>query len=155
MITFYSLVNENGEMVLSGVSTDPDSFNISEYPVGYRLLRDVAPRAGVDYDEGLYYCEKVAITPPDATEILYVIKELNIEDIMDSVRAKRDMLLNEVLWRVERYQRLERLNLPQMDDIGILDNYIQDLCDITKQPGFPKSVIFPSEIDKTPVKHIP
>lgn len=52
---------------------------------------------------------------------------------VENIRQKRDVLINQVAWRVDRYQSEIRLGLTLTDDITKLDEYIQALRDITKQ----------------------
>lgn len=54
-----------------------------------------------------------------------------------AVRAERDSRIEAVVWRVERYHRQVRLGLTPTEDISDLDAYIQALCDVPEQPGFP------------------
>lgn len=61
----------------------------------------------------------------------------------EQVRSRRDAMIDDVSWRYERHAREERLGLAFTDSIEALDAYIQALCDITTQPGFPGSVVWP------------
>lgn len=65
-------------------------------------------------------------------------------NVARSQRRNRDYLIQAVQWRFERYNRLARLNQPQVDDIAVLDAYVQALADITLQEGWPFNVIWPS-----------
>lgn len=64
-------------------------------------------------------------------------------DEFENVRQKRNKLINDVMWRVERYYSEVRLGLTPTDDIVKLDTYIQSLRDITKQAG-PYNIIWPT-----------
>lgn len=47
------------------------------------------------------------------------------------IRLSRDTRMAAMRYRYERYERNERLGLPQVDDIDLMDKYMQDLADIT------------------------
>ena len=147
MTDFYSLINENGEMVLSTITSSPETYDMTQWPSDYRLLKDNSPKEGSDFDPLLYYCERVNITPPDATEIQYELKKRATQLIISDVKSRRDMQIANIMWRIERYNRLDRLGLPQIDDIQKIDNYVQQLCDVPTQPGYPENVIWPSYPD--------
>ena len=51
-----------------------------------------------------------------------------------SVRSERDELIKSTEWLINRYHSEVRLGLEPTDDIAKLDEYIQALRDITKQP---------------------
>jgi len=59
------------------------------------------------------------------------------------VRQERDTRIAAVAWRVDRYRRETELGLSHTDDLTELNTYIQALCDVPKQPGFPESVLWP------------
>lgn len=59
------------------------------------------------------------------------------------VRGMRDSLISDAAWRVERHQSEVRLGLSPTDNLADLDNYIQSLRDITKQPD-PFNLEWPS-----------
>lgn len=59
-------------------------------------------------------------------------------------RADRDARMNSVLWRIDRNARERRLGLPETDDLGLLDAYVQALADVPKQKGFPLKIKWPT-----------
>lgn len=61
------------------------------------------------------------------------------------VKAKRDQAISNMDWRYVRYSRETRLGIVPHDDIAKLDAYVQELADITKQPGYPENVTWPVE----------
>jgi hypothetical protein len=61
------------------------------------------------------------------------IEDINNDVVWAQIRLLRDQKIQELDWRYIRYNRLQRLNLPQIDDITKLDAYGQALADITKQ----------------------
>jgi hypothetical protein len=46
------------------------------------------------------------------------------------VRPERDVRINAVMWRYERWEREDRLGLTHHDDRATLDAYVQALCDL-------------------------
>jgi len=69
--------------------------------------------------------------------------DLNNDILWAQIRHVRDIKLSELDWRYNRYHRLERLGLDQIDDLNKLDEYSQALADITKQPD-PSNIVWPS-----------
>lgn len=63
----------------------------------------------------------------------------------DKIRAERDRRIQEIEWRIKRYESEKRQGLTPTDDIGQLDIFVQALRDITDQPNFPDSVEWPTE----------
>lgn len=70
---------------------------------------------------------------------------VNISDAekAQEVRLTRDKMIENVMWRVYRNQRELRLGLAVTEPISKLDDYIQALCDIPEQQGFPWNVAWP------------
>lgn len=60
------------------------------------------------------------------------------------IREKRDALMQEMDWRVLRYQRQVRSNVTPTDDIAVLDAYMNALADITNEED-PFLVTFPEK----------
>jgi hypothetical protein len=71
--------------------------------------------------------------------------ELQVHNATNSVRRERDIRINDISWRIERNQRELRLGLEPTDSTQILDQYIQDLCNVPKQAGFPFEVEWPAK----------
>lgn len=76
----------------------------------------------------------------DGTELK--VSELTLEEKealyntqLENIRNKRNTLIKDTMWRIERYNSEIRLGLTPTDDIKKIDKYIQDLRDITKQPN--------------------
>lgn len=80
-----------------------------------------------------------------------ILNENTIQWIADSVsleievKTKRDQLIANVDWRYVRYAREKRLGIALHDDLTKLDTYVQELADITQQPGYPDNVTWPVE----------
>ena len=68
------------------------------------------------------------------------------EELAEQIRRKRDGMIDEVEWRIQRYQQQTALGIATNDSEGVYEEilaYVQELRDITKQPGFPNEVVFP------------
>lgn len=60
-----------------------------------------------------------------------------------NIRSLRDQKINDLMWRVQRYESEIRQGLTPKDDITVLDIYVQALRDITKQED-PYNILWPS-----------
>lgn len=63
----------------------------------------------------------------------------------ETIRAIRDKLCENFIWRIQRYERHDRLFLEQIDVLVDLDIYMQTLADITTQPD-PFNITWPVPI---------
>jgi hypothetical protein len=79
---------------------------------------------------------------PDGVKRSILMKDLGVDRAWDAIRNVRDSKIAEVEWRYNRFYRNERLSLPQVDSIELLDTYMQELADITKQPD-PANIVWP------------
>lgn len=74
------------------------------------------------------------------------IADMTTEEKSTYHRQKRDVLLNNVLWKVERHSQEERLGmettLSEEEYINLL-TYIQNLRNLPQQAGFPDKVMYP------------
>jgi hypothetical protein len=61
----------------------------------------------------------------------------------NEVREERDQKMKEFDWRYIRYEREQRLGLPTTDNISVLDDYAQQLADVTNQPD-PMHISWPT-----------
>jgi Phage tail assembly chaperone protein len=73
------------------------------------------------------------------------LEELQAEtaELWNNIRKERDKRINEVAWRYERWERLNRLGLEQIDDINELDNYVQALADLPQTQTDPYDIVWP------------
>lgn len=71
-------------------------------------------------------------------------RALRFTNASANMRRTRDALIKAVEWRYQRYDRHERLGLPQVDSLSALDTYVQALADATTQPEFPFDVQWPT-----------
>lgn len=105
-----NLMRENGfvKIIRDTTSYDPATHRMSDFPT-YSVV------------DGEVY-EHREITPiPVPTR----------EEILQSVRFRRDRLIGEFQWRYDRYNREVRLGLTTTDDLTKMDAYIQALANIT------------------------
>lgn len=70
-------------------------------------------------------------------------KQARIDRKWKEIRAKRDLLMRDYDWRVSRYNREVRLNVPTTENIANIDAYGQALANITDQAD-PFLVQFPT-----------
>lgn len=63
--------------------------------------------------------------------------------LWDEIRRVRDQKIADIEWRYNRYARHQRLSIAQIDDITVLDAYVQALADITAQED-PTNITWPS-----------
>lgn len=78
-------------------------------------------------------------------EFGWEVRGILYEDKASEMRRMRDRRLEEVMWRIYRYQRELRLGIRTTDKIEDLDLYMQQLADIPKQESFPWYIEFPRE----------
>lgn len=84
----------------------------------------------------------------------WILIDLSEEEILsrtqaqwNNIRSHRDVKIESVIWRFQRYESEIRLGLTPTDDIQKLDVYVQALRDITKQED-PFNIVWP-ELDIT------
>lgn len=67
------------------------------------------------------------------------------------VRQERDRLINEVEWRLSRFERQERMGIETTDPLSWYEaclEYVQELRDLPEKKGFPSKVKFPEIKEK-------
>lgn len=149
VITEYPITKETINIALeAGLSAiNAPSEELSDYGiVPVKLIAQRMPQDGYDY---------VFTTPTlvnDVWEAERVKDENTLESTIElrrinlliSSRRDRDLRVQNVMWRVQRYERNKRLNITQVDDLVVLDTYIQDLANLTLQDGFPFDITWPT-----------
>ena len=79
----------------------------------------------------------------------WVVEALPAEEVknaqLQSVRTQRDKFINDIEWRIMRYHSFARQGKSQIDDIAVLDKYVQDLRDCINVDD-PSATKFPEEI---------
>lgn len=121
------LIEQNPELEVYPaitISIDPDE---------QRVITLAEPRIE---DGKIVWAEIVNLTDAD--------KQARLADFKRLAEQRRAYLFNQLSWRYERHQRQVRMNLPPSDNIADLDAYAQALADISKQPGYPKTITWPS-----------
>ena len=73
------------------------------------------------------------------------MEAIELAKLPAQVRAKRDSLIVDVEWRVQRHESELRQGKTATEDIEPLDDYIQTLRDIPSQEGFPNNITWPSK----------
>lgn len=63
----------------------------------------------------------------------------------EQIRAERDALIQEVIWRKDRYYDEVELGITPTEPITPILEYIQALRDVPQQEGFPTEVVWPTQ----------
>lgn len=119
------------QYVLNGVSLVYNKFYDTWAPDSVELPVNV--HSGSELEQHFIGASRILILP-------YGFAENN--RLWEQIRFQRNQKINDTQWRYERYARLDRLGLPQIDNIVSLDTYVQALADITKQAD-PNNVNWP------------
>lgn len=127
---------------LSNGTTRTNKLTFTEQEIadaGYTKVSDKP-----DFDQMLYkvvwdYEEKNWLVTVKSEEELQQDKENKWHE----VRNIRDSKINEVEWKINRYNSHIRLSLEPIDNIVLIDTYIQELRDITLQED-PYNIVWPS-----------
>lgn len=124
--------NEQGELIKPAEKIIPE--NSIDLPINHQVkIGDNINMYNADY------------TRKTGDDLLSVMTE---EEKAEYHRAKRDELLNSVLWQVERHNQEKTLGIETTltdDEYLALLNYIQELRNIPQQLGFPNSVTYPEK----------
>ena len=132
---YYTVIDNAGNIVLSQITTN------SNYPVGegQRLVSDQMP----DYNSLTEYVIRIEPVPEDQNYIEYQIADIMYtdEELIDRAISSRNRQLSESDWT-------------QLPDVPLstakLDAwkvYRQALRDITDQPGYPGTIIWPTILE--------
>jgi hypothetical protein len=128
---YYTVVNSAGDIVLSQITQDPN------YPVGegQRLVADQTP----DYDSLTQYVVRVEPVPEGQNYVEYQIVDITYtqEELIESAMATRKDLFLECDWT---QLPDAQLTTAQVDAWKV---YRQALRDITEQPNYPNTIIWP------------
>ena len=88
------------------------------------------------------------------SEMTDIEKQEVLEIQWKLIRVIRDQQIRELDWKIQRYLSEVRLDLPTKDDIRLIDIYVQELRDITKQED-PFNIVWPyMESSSTPVNPV-
>lgn len=119
--------------------TEPNTFTAEEIAdAGYSVAQDMPIPNSV---------QTVHWDPSNSTWYLSdkTLEELQAEKnaLWSEIRKRRDDMIADVSWRYERLARLDRLGLPQIDDINELDKYVQKLADLPQKQTDPYDIVWP------------
>jgi hypothetical protein len=128
---YYTVVNSAGDIVLSQITQDPN------YPVGegQRLVADQTP----DYDSLTQYIVRVKPVPEGQNYVEYQIVDITYtqEELIESAMdTRKDLFLKSDWTQLPDVQ----LTTVQVDAWKV---YRQALRDITEQPNWPNTIIWP------------
>lgn len=125
--------------------------NLIEIPRGYKIENDTLVEmsfderiiAGIDnLPSNMKIVDNKLVEKTEEEKLV----DMTTEERSTYHRQKRDMLLNGVLWKVERHSQEERLGinttLSEEEYINLL-TYIQNLRNLPQQAGFPDKVMYP------------
>lgn len=124
---------------LADGSTRTDNTTFTEDEIisaGYRIIRQEKPVPS--------RFQKVEWTGIEW--VLLEMTDTEKQEVLDiqwkSIRIMRNQQIQELDWRIQRYLSEVRLGLPLTDDIRLIDTFIQELRDITKQSD-PFNIVWP------------
>jgi len=131
-------------MIIYNFPTSPTdnqthTYNGRVYTFSQADLAWYSPTVSNDTDPALISAEAIG----GGVRVVFNVQELAVDMQWAQVRHIRDIKINEIEWRYNRYARLARLNLTQIDSITDLDSYVQALADITLQSS-PTDVSWPT-----------
>jgi hypothetical protein len=91
----------------------------------------------------VYTIENVESYIAEHPDMLLESDTLNLAQIKEEAKAKRDLLISEVEWR--RWRNLDEvvLELEPTEPLQPILQYIQALRNIPEQEGFPTNIIWP------------
>ena len=134
----YMIVLSNGQ-----TRTEPDTFTAEEIAdAGFVAVRDrplITETQRVGWSVELVDWVVTDKTPTELEQE----RQKAIANQWNAIREQRDQLMKEFDWRYNRYAREVRLGLTPSDDIAAMDNYMQDLADITNQSD-PFNITWPT-----------
>jgi hypothetical protein len=128
----------------SGVSrTDPSSFTDEEVLDAGYVVVDEKPQYDTATQRVSWNADTLSWDVVDIpVEEMVALENRILEEKWVEVRKTRDLMISEIMWRVQRYESHVRQGLQPVDDIKALDAYIQSLRDITEQ-GDPTNIVWP------------
>ena len=103
---------------------------------------NVVPKSVDPYNK--YDIEDVRAYVLEHPEDVLDFEALQQELLVEQVKSTRGKLINDTVWRVQRYESETRLGITTTDNITNIDEYIQALRDIPQQEGFPSNIIWPT-----------
>lgn len=121
-----SVVGENGEINLSDyvILTDEEHIALMDGQTGGKVIK---------FHKGAKPTLENQAEPDD-------------EELASIIRQKRNSLITETEWRIQRYNQQLSLGIETTDSEGFYQSlleYVQALRDVPLQTGFPKEVVWP------------
>lgn len=124
--------------------TDPESFTEEEILDAGFVVVDEKPVIDLNTQTVSWSIENVSWVVTDLTsEEIATNEESRLATIWSDIRKERDDLIDNIMWKVQRYESYVRQGLEPIDDIVELDTYIQALRDITEVDD-PTEIQWPS-----------
>lgn len=119
--------------------TEPETFTEEEIAdAGYIAVSDMPVPNSVQVVEW------------DSANLAWNLRDKTLEELQfekdeawRAIRRRRDEMIAAISWRYERWYRLDRLGLDQIDDITKLDTYVQALADIPQNQTDPYDIVWP------------
>jgi hypothetical protein len=123
---------------LDGYSrNDPSTFTEEEIALaGYKLVPD-SPSYDPKTQELMWLGTEWYIQPKQPPNQFEITQQWRL------IRQERDQKIKDVEWRYSRHQRHQRLGLAQLDNIALLDQYVQDLANLPQTQTDPFNIIWP------------
>ena len=122
------------------VRTDPSSFTDEEIADAGYVYAGFAPAHNTETQKATWNGTAWVISDRTAAEL-----QAEQDVLWDEIREQRDEKINSFEWRISRYLSEARQGInPTTDTITELDNYVQQLRNITTQSD-PKNIVWPTK----------
>ena len=103
------------------------------------FTQSLGPPRYIVQEDGSVVQENDVITHEQEIQAQYIPSQLTWEE----VRSRRAALMSAMSYRYERWQRNDRLGLPQVDNLDEMDTYMQKLADVTTEFAETRDIIWP------------
>lgn len=150
----YDLIPDNWKNISNFYAlTDEERLSLGWYPL-VKNYPEYNPETQKIDNPRQYFADGIAYETMDVIELpKVVVYEPTIEDIAlqqeirnrdqwNLIRGERDTKMSDFEWRYTRYDRQVRLGETPVDNIDLMDAYMQSLADITTQTD-PFNIIWP------------
>lgn len=122
------------------VRTDPSSFTDEEIADAGYVYAGFAPAHNTETQKATWNGTAWVISDRTAEEL-----QAEQDVLWDEIREQRDEKINSFEWRISRYLSEARQGInPTTDTITELDNYVQQLRNITTQSD-PRNIVWPTK----------
>lgn len=150
----YDLIPENWRNISNFYAlTDEERVSLGWYKL-VKAYPEYDPETQKIDNPRQYFTDGVAYETMDVIELPRVVvyeptpedialhQEIRTRDQWNLIRGERDTRMSDFEWRYTRYDRQVRLGETPIDDIALMDAYMQALADITIQTD-PFNIIWP------------